>query len=87
MKQDSAATEMFRMSLRPVDHVITPCMSAEHNAKGVACGTCGHIIPVTSSDSASALMELECARCGTSDVYHHNALRSLAASPPKTNRS
>jgi DNA-directed RNA polymerase subunit RPC12/RpoP len=86
MTQDGDMFEWPRMSLRPVDHVISPRMGPEHAAKGVACSKCGHIIPVKSSDSAAALLELQCTRCGTSDVYHNNALRSLPHSPQKAIR-
>ena len=51
-------------------------------ANGVACSTCGEFIAVVANDHPGPLLELECRRCATSDVYHQNALQQLPASPP-----
>jgi hypothetical protein len=59
MKQDGVMIGLPGMSLRPVDHIISPRMGPQLAAKGVACSTCEHIIPVKPSDSAAVLLELQ----------------------------
>lgn len=42
-----------------------------------ACSRCGMLLPVAPPAPGTTLLELYCTRCGTSDVYHINTLRSL----------
>jgi hypothetical protein len=46
--------------------------------KAVSCSGCGAIIQSTAKDGGGTLVELRCAHCGVSDVYHINSLSPLA---------
>lgn len=41
-----------------------------------ACSRCEMLLPVALPAPGTTLLELYCTRCGTSDVYHINTLRS-----------
>jgi hypothetical protein len=45
---------------------------------GAACGACGEMIEACGGSGTGDLVELRCARCGTSDVYHRNCLIPLS---------
>jgi len=42
------------------------------------CSGCGEVVRPLKNAGASALIELSCNRCGSSDIYHVNSLRPLS---------
>lgn len=42
------------------------------------CSGCGEVVRPLKNAGASALIELSCSRCGSSDIYHVNSLRPLS---------
>ena len=46
--------------------------------KAVFCSGCGAIIQSSAKDRGGTLVELRCAHCGRSDVYHVKSLSPLA---------
>jgi hypothetical protein len=44
---------------------------------GLRCGACGEIILSRAAAQQNALVELQCNRCGTTDIYHANWIRPL----------
>jgi hypothetical protein len=54
--------------------------------KAVPCSGCGAIIQAAAEDGGRTLLELLCAHCGRSDVYHVNSLSPLAGSLQRSAR-
>lgn len=49
------------------------------DAHHACCSTCQSLIAVAPPQPGVSLVELRCPRCGTSDVYHINTIRPMAA--------
>jgi hypothetical protein len=63
-------------SFDPAEDEAPVCEVAE--PLGTRCSGCGEVVRPLKHAGASALIEISCKRCGSSDIYHVNSLRPLS---------